>query len=215
MKIQVRLFRDAGTDGGGGLGSLLGPVGLGLGVLQEGLGIIQGINTKKKINNLLSQEKAYQTPQQVFDILHATQNNASQGYDPNTLNYLNSQTDQAFSTAVGASARAGGDPNDLSALFGQKINSIMKIGADNHQLNTQNFSQYLSALGSVADNNAAEQKSQQDILKNKLQAAGVNMASSTGNISGGLNTILSTLSADKMARLYATNNKTTPALVTT
>lgn len=215
MKIQVRLFRDASSDAAGGLGSLLNPVSLGLGALQTGFGIIEGIKTKKKINGLLAQQKAYQTPQEIYDILHATQNRASQGYDATTLDYLNSQTDQAFSSAVGAGTRMGADPNDLSSLFQLKINSIMKIGADNHQANTQNFSQYLSALGSVAENKAAEQKSQQDILKNKLQAAGVNLNNATGNISGGLNTILSTLSADKMAKLYTSNNKPLPELVTT
>jgi hypothetical protein len=66
----------------------------------------------------------------------------------------------------------------------------------------RNYSAYLSALGTVADNKAAEFKSQQDIVKNKLQATGVNLATATGNISGGLNTILSTLTADQIANLY-------------
>lgn len=185
-----------------GLGDVLNPIGLGLGVLQTGIGIIDTLSNKAKQRKLLNQRKAYQTPQEVFDILNATQNNASQGLDATTLNYLTNQTDQAFSSSIGAANRLGADPNDLSAIFSQKVNSIMQIGAQNHQANMANFSQYLTALGTVAENKAAEYKSQQDIIKDKLQATGVNLQTATGNISGGLNTILSTLSADKIAQLY-------------
>ena len=185
-----------------GLGDLVSPVSLGLGVLQTGIGIVNGISNKAKQKKYLNQLKAYKTPQEVFDILNATQNNASQGLDPVTLNYLTNQTDQAFSSSIGAATRLGADPNDLSGIFSQKIDSIMKIGAENHQANMNNFSAYLSALGTVADNRAAEFKSQQDIIKNRLQATGVNLATATGNISGGLNTVLSTLTSSQIANLY-------------
>ena len=185
-----------------GLGDLVSPVSLGLGVLQTGIGVVNGISNKAKQKKYLNQLKAYKTPQEVFDILNATQNNASQGLDPVTLNYLTNQTDQAFSSSIGAATRLGADPNDLSGIFSQKIDSIMKIGAENHQANMNNFSAYLSALGTVADNRAAEFKSQQDIIKNRLQATGVNLATATGNISGGLNTVLSTLTSSQIANLY-------------
>lgn len=178
------------------------PVGLGIGLLQAGVGIVGDITNKSRQKKYLGELKAYKTPQEVFDILNATQNNASQGLDPVTLNYLTNQTDQAFSSSIGAATRLGADPNDLSDIFLQKINSIMKIGAENHTENMRNYSAYLSALGTVADNKAAEFKSQQDIIKNKLQATGVNLATATGNISGGLNTILSTLTADQIANFY-------------
>ena len=209
MKIQIRLFRDTATDSAGGLfGTLskaVNPITAGLGALQFGIGIVQDIKAKKKIDNLLNQQQAYKTPQEVYDILNATKSNAQQGYDSTTLNFLTNETDQAFSSGIDASLKLGGDPNDLSALFGQKINAIMKIGAENHQLNTQNFSQYLSALGTVAENKAAEFKSKQDIIKNKLQAAGAQMGSATGNVSGGINTILAALSADAQGNLYNTD----------
>lgn len=184
------------------LAELATPVGLGLGLLQTGIGIVGDITNKARQKKYLGQLKAYKTPQEVFDILNATQNNASQGLDPVTLNYLTNQTDQAFSSSIGAATRLGADPNDLSSIFSQKVDSIMKIGAENHQANMANFSAYLNALGTVADNRAAEFKSQQDIIKNKLQATGVNLQTATGNISGGLNTILSTLTADQIANLY-------------
>ena len=184
------------------LGDLANPISLGLGVLQTGIGIVDNINNKKKQKNLLNQLEAYKTPDEIFDILNATQNNASQGLDATTLNYLTNQTDQAFSSSIGAGTRLGADPNDLSAIFSQKVNSIMQIGAQNHQANMANFSQYLSALGLVADNKAAEFKSQQDIIKNRLQATGVNLQTATQNISGGLNTALSALSASQIGNLY-------------
>lgn len=185
-----------------GLGDLVNPVSLGLGILQTGIGIVDTISNKAKQKKYLNQLKAYKTPQEVFDIFNMAQNNASQGYDATTLNFLTNQIDQTFSSSLGTATRLGADPNDLSSIFQQKINSIMKVGSDNHLLNMQNFDAVIKAAGAVAENKAAEYKSQQDITKNKLQATGVNLATATGNISGGLNTILSTLTADQIANLY-------------
>lgn len=201
MNTTPRLFRDAATDAAGGLGGLT-PVGMGLGVLQAGLGVLQSLKAKKEMKKLLAQRKAYQTPEEVFQILQATQQNAQSGFDATTLNYLTSQTDQAFSSSLGAISRLGGDPNSMSSLFGQKVNSIMKIGAENHQLQMKNFTQYLGALNSVAENRAAEWQSEENIKKDKMQAAGVNMQAGTANVSGGINTLLSTLSAEQIAELY-------------
>ncbi len=175
---------------------------IGLGAIEAGIGIAQGIKAKKEAKKLLSQRKAYQTPDEIAQILQATQANAQQGYDATTLNYLTNQTDQAFSSGLDSAVKLGADPNDLSSLFGQKINAIMKIGVDNHQLNMQNFSQYLGALNTVAANKAAEQKSQQDILKDKIAATGVQMNAATGNISEGINTALSGAAALGMNNLY-------------
>lgn len=204
MNTLPILFKSPNQDGGG-LGDLANPLSLGLGALQTGIGIIGGIGAKKRQRKLLAQRKSYQTPQEIFDILNATESNASQGYDPTTLSYLTNQTDQAFSSSLSDSLRLGADPNNLSAAFGQKVNAIMKIGADSHAENMANFSAYLNALGTGADNKAAEQKSKEDILKDKLQAEGVNLQNSSANISGGLNTILSSLSADQISNLYNTD----------
>ena len=184
------------------LGDLADPISLGLGAVETGLSLIDKIGAKKRQRNLLNQRKAYQTPEEIYDILNATEANASQGYDATTLNYLTNQTDQTFSSGADAILKAGGNPNDLSSLFGQKINAIMKIGSNNHELNMANFAQYLSALDSVASNKAAEQKSQQDIIKDKLQAEGLNIQNDTTNISNGLNTIVGTLSAEAIQNLY-------------
>jgi len=182
--------------------SPVGAVEAGLGVLQTGIGIAQGIGAKRRQRNLLGQRKAFQTPQEIQDILSATESNASQGYDATTLNYLNNQTDQAFSASIGAAETLGADPNTLSSIFNQKINAIMKIGADNHAQNMNNFSQYIGAINTVAENKAAEYKSQQDIVKDKLQAEGLDLQASAANISGGLNTITGTLAASEIGNLY-------------
>lgn len=175
---------------------------VGVGAVQTGIGVVGKISAKAQQKKLLGQEKPYKTPQEVYDVLHATQANASEGLDPSTLSYLNNQTDQAFSGSIDAATKLGANPNDLSAIFGQKIDAIMKIGAENHAANTANFSQYISALDTVSANKAAEQKSQQDIVKNKLQATAENLATSSANISGGLNTAISGYSAYKTGQLY-------------
>ena len=184
---------------------------LALAAIQTGIGIVKGISDKKKQTGLLSQMQPYKTPQEIYDVLHATENKASQGYDPATLNYLTNQTDQAFASSTGAAERLGADPNTLSAIFSQKLDSMMKIGAENHNLNMNNFSQYLNALNSVGANKAAEQKSNQDLVKNRLQAVGVDLNTDNTNISGGINTALAAYTAYKTGNLY---NKKPPKKTT-
>lgn len=199
-----------------GLGSL-GTIGTVLGGAEAAYGIVKNIVNTQKQNNLLAQRRAYQTPQEIYDVLNATENNASEGLDPTTLNYFSNQTNSAFAGSIGSAQRLGADPNTLSAIFGQNIDSIMKVGAENHRQNIQNFSQYLNALNSVASNKAAEQKSQQDILKDKLQATGLNLSNANSDISGGINNIFGALSADQTAKLYAlkNNNNNTGTNLTT
>lgn len=174
----------------------------GLGVIQTGIGVAQAASARSKQRKLLAQRKTFQTPDEIFDILNATEANAQSGFDPVTLNYLTNQTDQAFAGSIGAAERLGADPNTLSAIFNEKVNSIMQIGSQNHQLNMANFSAYLGALDTVAANKAAEQKSKEDLLKDKLQAEGLNLQAATGNISGGINTGLAALSANQIGNLY-------------
>ena len=198
-----------------GLGDLT-PIGLGISALQTGIGIVEDINAKRKQKQLLGQLTPYKTPQEVYDVLHATQANAGEGLDASTLAYLNNETNQSFSSSIDAATKLGADPNTLSEIFSKKIDAEMKIGAENHAANTANFSQYINALDTVASNKAAEQKSQQDIVKDKLQSTGVNLQSASGNISGGINTALSVLSSDQIAKLYKQKygnaNNTTPSV---
>lgn len=169
---------------------------------QTVLGAVQTLSGKSKINKLLAKRKPYQTPDEIFQILEATQSNAQQGFDPTTLAYLTNQTDRSFASGLGTATRLGADPNALSQLFDQKIQATMKIGAENSRLNMENFNRYLGALDAVAANRAAEQKSEQDLIKDELQAAGAQVQSGTGNLSGGINTGIAAYGANQTANLY-------------
>lgn len=178
-------------------------VGVGLAAVSVGLGVAKEIKASKANKAAQGKIEPYQTPQEVYDVLNATEANATSGFDANTLNYLTNQTDNAFAGSLATAERLGADPNALSAIFGQKINGIMEIGAQNHQLQMQNFSAYLNALNAVGSNDAAEQKSKQDQLKDQLQKISMDRQIAAGQISQGINTGISTLSNAQMMKLYA------------
>lgn len=175
--------------------------------VTEALGIAQGIYgainanaTKKRISTLLNQRTAYSTPDEVFQILNATQSNA-QG-DTQTRDFQTNQLDTGFSGVLNTAQLLGGDPNTLSSLFDQKMQGIMQIGQQFHTSNMEAFGKYLGALNTVAENKAAEWQSQQDILKDKLQAEGVNLQNSYANIGSGVNAFIGGLSATEQMKLY-------------
>lgn len=191
-----------------------GVVGAGLSGLQSVLGIIQMISGDARMKKLSQRRTAYQTPDEIFDILQATQNRAQQGYDPVTLNYLTNQADRTFDQASGAMLRLGGDPNELSALLDQTMQARMKIGAENHALNMENFSKYLSAVNTVAENKAAEWKSREDIIKDQMQSAGADKQAGLQNVVSAANAFMSLLSSAKTAGLYGdTGNQTNRQVV--
>jgi len=196
------------TTGTSGLAGALPFVGAGIGALQAGLGIVQDIKAQKKINGLLSQRKAFQTSQQVYDIVNATLNQA-QG-DTITRDFEANAINQNLSNSLGAATRLGADPNMLSSLFQSSVNGIMKAGQEFHQSNTAAFSNVVNAFKLLADNKDAEYASQQGIIKDKLAAAGANLATGTQNVSGGINTVLGALSSKATGDLFkqktASNN---------
>lgn len=196
------------TTGTAGLAGAMPLVGAGLGALQAGIGIVQDIKAQKKINGLLSQRKAFQTSQQVYDIVNATLNQAqgdtvARSFETNAIN-------QNLSDSVGVATRLGADPNLLSSLFQNSVSGIMRAGQEFHQSNTAAFSNVVSAFKLLADNKDAEYASQQDIIKDKLAAAGANLATGTQNISGGINTVLGALSSKATGDLFKqkSSNKT-------
>ncbi len=209
----LRHFDSASTGGFAALGAA-GPVGLGLAGAQTALGIVQAISGGARSKRLMNRRRAYQTPEEIFDILKAQQSRAAEGYAPGTLNYITGQVDRGTASAIDAATRLGADPNQLNNLLDQKIQSTFRIGAENQLQNMKNFSGYIDALGLVASNKAAEQKSQQDIIKDQLQAASQQQQSGLQNIIGGANTLLSTVSSAQTAGLYNTpaDNVTAPVL---
>jgi hypothetical protein len=183
--------------------------GLALGAVKTGIGIVEKIASKSKLKKLRRKRKAFETEDEVYDIRNATQSMASSGYDPATLNYLTNQIDRGFSSSVGAATRMGGDPNSLASLFDQKIQSIMKVGAENAALNMQNFSRYLSALDLVSKNKEAEWASEQGFIKDDMQAAAVDVSNAQKEINAGINLGLGSLSSMEAEKLYKEERRMT------
>lgn len=175
---------------------------------QTILGTVQTISASERAKRLLQMRRAYQTPEEYYKILQQTQSTAGQGYDPFTLSYLTGKTDQAFSSTLGTAERLGANPNDLSGLFDQKVNAIMKIGAENHALNMENIGKYINALDLIGQNKAAEQKSQQDLIKDQQQAAAADKQAGLQNIFGAANTFLAGYATDKANQLFAPTDTT-------
>lgn len=174
-----------------------------VGAVSIGAGVVKGAKANRDARAAQARIKPYETPQEVYDVLNATQNNAQTGFDPTTLNYLTNQSDNAFAGSLATAERLGSDPNALSAIFGQKVNGIMEIGAQNHSLQMQNFNAYINAQSAVAANSASEQKSAQDLLKDQLQQIAMNKQIAAGQISQGVNAGISAYSNYQMAKLYA------------
>lgn len=184
-----------------------------IGLVQTGLGFIGKGKRTRELNALIAQRKAFQTPDEIFDILNATQSKAANGLGAETLNYLTDQTDRSFSSSVGASSLLGGNPNDLSALFDQKMQGLMKIGSANQAANLANFSQYLGALNTVADNAAAEQISADNLLKDAIQGKSAAAADANKNIQNGLNTMVGAGAAYAQGQLYKDKKDKKPPTV--
>lgn len=190
---------------------------LGLGVVQGILGAVKQGKERRIINGLVKSRQAFQTPEEIYQQLNATESAASNGLGSETLNYLTGETNRAFSSGIGASTLLGGDPNDLSALFDQKMQGIMKIGAENHAANLANFTRYLGALNTLSDNKAAEQISKDNLIKDQIQAASAAGGQGTLNLQGGINTFLSGIATNQQSKLFtdrtnALNNNTFNAL---
>lgn len=173
-----------------------------LAIGQGVLGTIQSIGGNERAKRLMQQRTAYKTPEEYFDILNAVENRAQSGFDAFTLNYLTNQTDRAFDSTLDAAVRLGADPNQLSAAFDQKMQSIMKIGSENARLNMDNFSRYLGALESIGESRTAEWQSQQDLLKDKQQAAAMDKQAGLQNIFGAANAFLANDSATDIKKLF-------------
>lgn len=173
-------------------------------VIIGGASIAYGAYSKgranKKAKDAQSKRKAYKTPDEIFDILNATQNKA-QG-DTATRDFQQNQLDTSFGQALGTASFLGADPNSLSSLFGQKIQGQLQIGNQFHASNMQLFGNYLNALNTVADNKAAEQVSSDNMLKDLLQAAAADKAAANQTINSGINGVVGGISAYGTGQLY-------------
>ena len=193
---------------GGILGALGGYAGIaqaGMGVLQSTLGLIQQGKARKEINRLMSQRKAFTTPEEVYQTLQATQANAQTGLGSEVLSYLTGQNERGLSQGIGAATLLGGDANDLGALLDRYNTQSMNIGAQDQAAQMANFSRYLGALGVVAQNREAEWQSRDNLLKDRIQAAAARGQQGTLNLQSGLNATLGAITAGQQMGLYNQN----------
>lgn len=167
---------------------------------QTAAGLIQTISGANKTKSLLAQRSAYKTPEEIYKILNLTLSGA--GGDTITRDFQTNQIDRAFSQTLGTATRLGADPNDLSSLFDEKINGLMKVGQEFHASNMESMSKVLSAYNLISDNKAAEWSSQQDILKDKLQSASQEKAAGIQNLGSAANAFIGLSAASKTGDLY-------------
>lgn len=171
---------------------------------QSILGLIQSIKGNKDMKKYMAQLEPYSTPEEIYDIVNASTARAAGGLSPETLQYLTGEVDRGFGASLGAATRLGADPNDLASLFDQKFLATMDIAKENQFESLKNFQGYLNAKNLLADNKAAEQKSKQDLIKDRLQAAQFQKESGLQNIGSGVNAFLGTMSANETSKLYKT-----------
>jgi hypothetical protein len=169
--------------------------------------LIKGNNAADDAKKLRAQRKAFKTSDEIYDIEAATAANAQQGYDANTLSYLDNQINRAASSAYGTAERLGADPNQLAEIFDQQIQAKMKVGAENHALNMENFGKYLGAKELLSKNLDAEWASQQGLIKDDLQAANERRKEATAGVSNGVNNIISQYTSDELEKLYKDQTK--------
>lgn len=180
----------------------------GLAALQTGLGIFETISGNSQLNSLQKQRQAYVTPDAINKIFSLSLSQA--GGDTQTRDFQNQQLDTAFAGMSNTALKLGADPNDLSGMWEQLINGKIKVGQDFHASNMDAMNKVYSALNLVADNKAAEWRSQQDILKDKIQAAAGKVQAGYQNISGGLNTGLAAEQSALTRDMWKNKPVTTP-----
>lgn len=155
--------------------------------IQSLLGLL-GINQgNKKLKKLFSQRTAFNTPQEVFDILNSTQYNTQSGFGDDTLGFLTDQAERGFATNTGTALRLGADPNIIAGLDDQYLQDIMKIGSQDAMLQLQNFDKFLNAKQLVASNKEAEWASKENLIKDEMAAASSKVAAGQQNLQSGIN----------------------------
>lgn len=183
-------------------GGILNPVSAGIGIATTIAEMIGKGAARRRQRKLLSQVKAYQTPQEIYDALNATEQRASMGLSERTLDYLSGRSDARLSSAIDVVNQLGGDPNILANIFGQSQKGMESIAEMDTEAQLRNFQPYFAAVNNLAANKAAEQKSQQDIIKDKLQAEGLNLSYSNMAISNGMNLVMQALGNWDASKLW-------------
>lgn len=188
-------------------------VAAGVGLVSVGVGAYQGIKgasdakkAQKESNRLFSERKPYKTPTEVLDIFNQAQYNAQTGFDPTTMDYLTSQTQNSLNSTLSTAKQLGGDPNNFSSLLDQSFQQIFKIGSENNLLKMKKFDSLLNATQLLIGNKDAEFASQDNLLKDQLQAAAQRTQVGRANEQSGINLAINGVSAFASSELFKTPN---------
>lgn len=176
------------------------PVSASIAGVQAALGIVQTISGDARAKKARAKRTAYQTPEEIYKLLNLSLS-GGQG-DTITRDFQTGKLDRTFSQILGGATRLGADPNDLSALFDQKIQGIMKVGQEFHASNMEAMSKILTAYDTVSQNKVAEWRSREDMLKDDIQAGAADKAAGIQNIGSSANAFIGLQAASKTANLY-------------
>jgi hypothetical protein len=182
-------------------------IGAAEGVLQAGVGAYQAISGNRRLKRLMNQREVYKMPDEVYDAFNLATNNAQTGYSADTMKYLTGQTDRALSSSLGALERMGGDPNDIMNIFDASMQNIMKIGAENDQVQFQKLNSVFAGLQGIAQGKDAEYASREALLKDKMAMEAQKVQAGMQNLQSGLNLGMNALSNMESMDLYKQANK--------
>lgn len=180
------------------------------GIAQTVLGAIEKGRARRRQQNLLSQRRGFETPSEIYDALYATQFNANRGLSAEMRDFLSSQIESQSAASIDAVSRISNDPNIISRIFQTSLDGTERIAATDVEAQTRNFSMFLQQLNTLGANKAAEQKSRQDILKDKLAAEGVNIGTSNQEMQSGINLLMNTLGLAATNELYKDRSEGLP-----
>ena len=156
-----------------------------VGVASIGYGAYSKGRANKKTKDALKNRKAFQTPDEVYQMLNALENR-SQG-DTITRDYQTQQIDNTFAQQLGVAELLGADPNDLSGMFQQKMNGILQVGQQFHASNMEAFGKYLGGLDMLAQNKAAEWGWEDNRAKDLLASLNKQKEDANKTINSGIN----------------------------
>lgn len=141
-------------------------------------GVVQGIAAKKQMNEenekldaLFAQRTAFKTPKEAYDILNLSQSEAQQGFSDQTMDYFTGQAGAGLAGTLGVAKRLGADPNQLDSVLDRYYGDIFRIGAESDLVKMKKTDQFTKALGLIGANKEAEWQSQENIIKDQMQAA--------------------------------------------
>lgn len=185
-------------------------VGVLAGGIQSLIGAGQARRANRNLKRLFSQRKAYQTPEEIFEILQLTQSNASQGFSDETLQVLEGNAGRGLSATLGSATRSGADPNQLSGVLDNYFQNIFKIGTENELVKMKKFDDFTNALRTVADNRTAEWQSEENLIKDQMQAEAAKLGAGQMNLSSGLNLAFNGITNLLAGDLYGESGKKPP-----